>query len=185
MSRILVLYGTSEGQTAKVGARHRGEVVPATPSMPKWCAPAPPIRARPTTTASSSPVQSTPAATRSPSRGGCARTPVSLPTSQRRSISVCLSILSKKETARDEATPLPRRFVERLGWQPTMIKVVAGALPYTRYGVLTRWIMKRIASDAGGDTDTSRDYEYTDWRDLRDFADRFATLVSPARAISA
>jgi menaquinone-dependent protoporphyrinogen oxidase len=45
--------------------------------------------------------------------------------------------------------------------------------------------MKRIASASGGDTDTSRDYEYTDWRDLGDFADRFAALVSPVTAMRA
>jgi len=33
--------------------------------------------------------------------------------------------------------------------------------------------MKRIVAKAGGDTDTSRDYMYTDWNDLRAFADDF------------
>jgi menaquinone-dependent protoporphyrinogen oxidase len=45
--------------------------------------------------------------------------------------------------------------------------------------------MKRIASASGGDTDTSRDYEYTDWKDLRDFVDRFSALVTPAAALRA
>jgi menaquinone-dependent protoporphyrinogen oxidase len=34
--------------------------------------------------------------------------------------------------------------------------------------------MKRIVAKAGGDTDTTRDYEYTDWEDLRRFAQDFA-----------
>jgi menaquinone-dependent protoporphyrinogen oxidase len=38
-------------------------------------------------------------------------------------------------------------------------------------------MMKRIVRKAGGDTDTSRDYEYTDWGDLRAFADEFGKLV--------
>ena len=38
--------------------------------------------------------------------------------------------------------------------------------------------MKRIVRKAGGDTDTSRDYEYTNWADLRGFADRFNRIVS-------
>ena len=37
-----------------------------------------------------------------------------------------------------------------------------------------KWIVRR----AGGDTDTSRDYEYTNWADLRGFADRFNRIVS-------
>jgi menaquinone-dependent protoporphyrinogen oxidase len=42
-------------------------------------------------------------------------------------------------------------------------------------------MMVRIVRKAGGDTDTSRDYEYTDWTDLRAFAEKFARSL-PARA---
>jgi menaquinone-dependent protoporphyrinogen oxidase len=65
---------------------------------------------------------------------------------------------------------------------------VAGALLYRKYGFLKRWIMKRIVARAGGDTDTSRDYEYTDWNDMRAFAKEFLQLVgrdashAPSRA---
>jgi menaquinone-dependent protoporphyrinogen IX oxidase len=38
---------------------------------------------------------------------------------------------------------------------------------------LKRWIMKRIAQKAGGGTDTSKDYEYTDWQALDKFARDF------------
>ena len=56
--------------------------------------------------------------------------------------------------------------------------MVAGALPYTKYGWLKRMMMKRIVAKAGGDTDTTRDYEYTDWIDLRNFARDFAELAA-------
>jgi menaquinone-dependent protoporphyrinogen oxidase len=62
-----------------------------------------------------------------------------------------------------------------------MIKLVAGALRYTKYNFFVRWMMKRIVAAAGGDTDTSRDYEYTDWQDLRAFADRFSAVVNVRR----
>jgi menaquinone-dependent protoporphyrinogen oxidase len=54
------------------------------------------------------------------------------------------------------------------------VKLVAGALPYTRYGWLKRAVMKRIVKRAGGSTDVSRDHEYTDWTDLWDFAVAFS-----------
>jgi menaquinone-dependent protoporphyrinogen oxidase len=38
--------------------------------------------------------------------------------------------------------------------------------------------MKRIVASAGGDTDTSKDYEYTDWNDVRNFADVFGRRVA-------
>ena len=37
----------------------------------------------------------------------------------------------------------------------------AGALRYRDYGLLKRLMMKWIARQEGGDTDTSRNYEYT------------------------
>ena len=69
-------------------------------------------------------------------------------------------------------------FFAGTGWQPAITKEVAGALPYTRYNWFIRQVMKRIAAKAGGDTDTTRDYEYTDWPDLRGFAEYFGRLVA-------
>jgi len=37
--------------------------------------------------------------------------------------------------------------------------------------------MKRVVAKVAGDTDTTRDYEYTDWDDLRAFAREFAGRV--------
>ena len=39
-------------------------------------------------------------------------------------------------------------------------------------------IMKHIVAKAGGNTDTCRDYEYTDWNDLRQFAADFGLRLS-------
>lgn len=58
-----------------------------------------------------------------------------------------------------------------------MRKLVAGALLYTRYNWIERWVMRRIVRKAGGDTDTSRDYEYTNWAELRAFVEQFARHV--------
>jgi menaquinone-dependent protoporphyrinogen oxidase len=70
-------------------------------------------------------------------------------------------------------------FIHETGWRPTHIKPVAGALLYTKYNPLIRFVMKRIAKKAGAETDTSRDYEYTDWVEL----DRFTgTLASELAA---
>ncbi len=43
--------------------------------------------------------------------------------------------------------------------------------------MIERMLMKRIAAQAGGDTDTSRDHEYTDWKDLAAFTRRFAAKI--------
>ena len=92
-------------------------------------------------------------------------------------LSVCLAVLEKDPAAHREVARIMNRFLTRHGWRPMITKLVAGALPYTRYGWLKRRMMKRIAAKAGGDTDTTRDFEYTDWNDLRDFARGFEQLT--------
>ncbi len=92
-------------------------------------------------------------------------------------ISSCLGILQDDPKVRQDLDAIKDRFLRDTGWQPTAVKIVAGAVLYTRYGWFKRLMMKRIVRKAGGDTDTSRDYEYTDWEDLRRFADEFLRLV--------
>lgn len=93
-------------------------------------------------------------------------------------LSVCLGVLAKNPKPRQEVSRIMERFLDRCGWRPTIAKMVAGALPYTRYGWLKRQMMKRNVAKAGGDTDTTRDYEYTEWNDLRAFSSDFAELAA-------
>ena len=88
-------------------------------------------------------------------------------------LSVCLGILEKDPKVRHQLEEIIRQFTREENWHPGMVKMVAGALPYTRYTWFTRFIMKRIVAKSGGDTDTSRDYEYTDWEDLKAFTHEF------------
>ena len=93
-------------------------------------------------------------------------------------LSVCLAVVEQGDKPREEVQRIMHRFLHRCRWSPTLTKLVAGALPYTRYGWLKRRMMKRIMAKAGGDTDTTRDFEYTDWNDLRNFAIDFAELAA-------
>jgi menaquinone-dependent protoporphyrinogen oxidase len=92
-------------------------------------------------------------------------------------VSVCLAVLQRDPSVQQELAAIVGRFLTATGWTPTIEKSVAGALLYTQYNWLKRWVMVRIVRKGGGDTDTSRDYEYTDWADLREFADQFGRLV--------
>jgi menaquinone-dependent protoporphyrinogen oxidase len=92
-------------------------------------------------------------------------------------VSVCLAVLQRDPSVQQELAAIVGRFLTATGWTPTIEKSVAGALLYTQYNWLKRGVMVRIVRKGGGDTDTSRDYEYTDWADLREFADQFGRLV--------
>jgi menaquinone-dependent protoporphyrinogen oxidase len=70
------------------------------------------------------------------------------------------------------------RFFEDTGWHPQRVKPVAGALLYTKYNFLIRFVMRRIAKKAGAETDTSRDYEYTDWVALDHFVEEVTQEIS-------
>jgi menaquinone-dependent protoporphyrinogen oxidase len=93
-----------------------------------------------------------------------------------------LSVTLSEAGAEDATQPIERRqqaaadarrmvdvFVADTGWHPAHTLSVAGALAYSHYNIFVRWIMKRIARKAGAPTDTSRDYEFTDWAALDTF----------------
>jgi menaquinone-dependent protoporphyrinogen oxidase len=54
-------------------------------------------------------------------------------------------------------------FYAETGWHPDRVLPVAGALAYSKYNFIVRAIMRRIARKAGAPTDTSSDYEFTNW----------------------
>jgi menaquinone-dependent protoporphyrinogen oxidase len=62
-------------------------------------------------------------------------------------------------------------------WTPSRIKPVAGALLYTQYSWMKRTLMRLISEKEGGDVDTTKDYVYTDWADLRATVEAFALPV--------
>ena len=58
------------------------------------------------------------------------------------------------------------RFLAETGWRPTHIAEVGGTLMYSRYSVVTRFVLKLIAKHEGAPVDTTRDYEFTNWTKL-------------------
>jgi menaquinone-dependent protoporphyrinogen oxidase len=82
----------------------------------------------------------------------------------------------------DAARQYVATFCERTGWHPQSTAIFGGALRYTKYNLFIRFMMRLIVGIAGGDTDTTRDYEYTDWHAVERFALEFATALEPRRA---
>lgn len=76
-------------------------------------------------------------------------------------------------TDRPQAERLAQQFLARVGWKPDLVAVFGGAILFTKYGPVTRLMMKMIAKKHGADTDTSRDFEYTDWSSVRSFVEAF------------
>ena len=72
------------------------------------------------------------------------------------------------------------RFLRGIGWQPRNTAAFGGALRYTEYPAWKRWLVGLFVRVAGGDTDQSRSYEYTNWRSVEQFADAFAQTLARA-----
>jgi menaquinone-dependent protoporphyrinogen oxidase len=71
-------------------------------------------------------------------------------------------------------------FVQQTGWRPTKVGLFSGALLYRQYGFLKRFMMKRIVRGKPGmSIDTSRDHLYTDWDQVTRFAEDFVERLVP------
>lgn len=98
-------------------------------------------------------------------------------------VSVSLSAAGDAEEQQD-AREAAEGFLAQAGWRPTRVHLAAGAFRYTQYDFFKRWMMKRIARRKGAPTDTSQDWELTDWAELDRFVDEFLAALErePSRA---
>jgi menaquinone-dependent protoporphyrinogen oxidase len=93
---------------------------------------------------------------------------------------VCMAIHSKNAAEREAAKAYGNRFADATQWHPQLIETFAGAVKYTQYNFITRYIMKMITKREGGSTDTARDHEYTDWDAVARFTHQFLETISQA-----
>ena len=92
--------------------------------------------------------------------------------------SVSLAAALDDMDSRLEAQRLLNEFADDCALRPLVTRCVAGALKYTQYDYFKRLVMHTIARQRGQSTDTSHDFEYTDWNDVEAFVDEF--LVAAA-----
>ena len=86
----------------------------------------------------------------------------------------------KPEKRTPQTNAYTRKFLLATPWQPKQCAVFAGALRYPRYGWLDKVMIKLIMNMTGGETDTNKEVEYTDWQDVTRFAKDFVRLSSSA-----
>ena len=146
MARILIVYGTTEGQTRKITQRIAAELEKLGHS----------VEARDSTTIAEPLAEGAfdavmvgasvhegrhQAAVRhfvSANLGVLERLPTAF-------FSVSLVAASPDPEDRKDAETLIGAFCESTGWRPTLTHSIAGALRYTEYDFFKRWILKLIA----------------------------------------
>jgi menaquinone-dependent protoporphyrinogen oxidase len=85
-------------------------------------------------------------------------------------------VARKPDKNRPETNPYLRRFLERVRWRPGLLGVFAGKLDYPRYGFLDRLAIRFIMWMTGGPTDPRTVVEFTDWNEVEAFGRRVAQL---------
>jgi menaquinone-dependent protoporphyrinogen oxidase len=90
-----------------------------------------------------------------------------------------VSLTSANPDAEHTATAqgLVQELLDRTGFDPDLVGLFAGALVYTQYGWFKRRVMRAISRREGGATDMTRDHEYTDWKAVEQFARDLHDLV--------
>lgn len=96
--------------------------------------------------------------------------------------SVCLAVLQQKdEKVQRSLKKTEENFFKNTSWSPKMHTVFAGALAYSKYNWIMKQVMRLISKTGGGETDASRDYEYTNWNDVSRFSDDFMNSLRAGR----
>ncbi len=174
MAQVLIVYGTTEGQTAKIaqhiadaGRRHgHGVDVVHAPDIDGEADPGVYDAAIVGASVHEGHYQKAVGHFVDRHRDWLAARPSAF-------FSVSLGVQSKNPEDVAHVQQIISDFLAEHGWAPATTASFAGALKYTQYNWLKRMVMKQIAKSEGGATDTSQDYEYTDWNQVDGFAERF------------
>ena len=92
--------------------------------------------------------------------------------------SVCLVAAEDDEESREAARKFIDDFADETGWTPGTAVTFAGALQYREYDFFTRRLIRLMMKRGGHPTDTSQDYDYTDWDAVDRFGREFAASLT-------
>lgn len=82
--------------------------------------------------------------------------------------------LTARKVGKDspESNVYVRKFLQRIQWKPNFKAVFAGALCYPKYSFFDRILIQFIMKITGGETDPSKEIEYTDWNKVNVFIEK-------------
>lgn len=86
-------------------------------------------------------------------------------------------VARKPEKRTPQTNSYTRKFLLSSPWQPQHSAVFAGALRYPRYRWYDRFMIRLIMKMTGGETDTSKEVVYTDWKQVANFAREIAQMT--------
>ena len=81
-----------------------------------------------------------------------------------------VSLSAAADQTAEQAAEYVENFIEATGWQPDRIAQFGGALRFSEYGFLKRFMVKQVVKREWPELDTSQDAEFTDWQAVQNFA---------------
>lgn len=94
-------------------------------------------------------------------------------------ISVSLHAMSDDLNDRAETKRYVEAFCENTGWTPRAVCHAAGALRFTQYDFFKTLAARQVAKERRVAPDAQGDYEFTDWTALTRFIDEFVVQHVP------
>ena len=99
-------------------------------------------------------------------------------------LSASMAAAATKDTGLRQASEQAEAFLNEAGWRPEQVEMVGGAFRLSRLSWLYRWmtrigqkLFKKELGRLGWPDDLTRDVELTDWDGLHRFAERFAARL--------
>ncbi len=185
MARILIVYGSTDGQTAKIASRI-AETLRASLFEVELCdirGGAPNLKGATAVLVGGS------------MRFGhyqreiesfCRKHRVALDQVPNAFFAVSMSAAREGERSKAEVVNSIERFIQATGWTPRQRVPFAGAITWSRYGLGTKLLMLMLLKMLKAtETDTSRDYELTDWNKVVAFAREFAASLGGPKSAAA
>jgi menaquinone-dependent protoporphyrinogen oxidase len=94
-------------------------------------------------------------------------------------ISVSLSAASTDPEDLKGIATCAELFKTRTGWSKAEVHHVAGAFRFTEYDYFKRWVMRLIAWEKSMEVKPGEDFELTNWGALTDTIDAFRARIAP------
>ena len=82
------------------------------------------------------------------------------------------AVARKSEKNSPSTNPYMKKFLKQSGWIPNHTEVFAGEIDYKKYKFFDKNIIRFIMWLTGGPTDTSKKYDFTNWENVKLFANR-------------
>ena len=78
-------------------------------------------------------------------------------------------VARKEEKSSPETNPYVIKFLNNINWVPKKIGVFAGKIDYPSYKFFDKYAIKFIMWITNGPIDTSKTFEFTDWKKVEEF----------------